>query len=553
MWQVPVGFVRTEDHRLEKIADRQVQQALDGVCKKFRELGSARQTMLWYREAQLPLPEVHPGTAGHDMLWQWPTGHRMHQMLTNPCYAGALVYGRTEAKTVIDNGRARQSTRRNKPLAQWRIVLLEQHAGSISWDMFLQNQQRLEAHRAMAKDAPGGAAKRGVALLSGLLRCGRCGRTLQVVSSGTTGRVPRYGCRGGRVDRGSSSCLTVGGLRVDQAVTAAVLEALQPAGIQAAFMALDRVETAHDTQRQALELALEKARYEVQRARRQYDRVDPDNRLVAGELERRWNDVLVHVAEVEAQLATLASRRLTLSDEQRHRLLTLGQDLAAVWAHPAASVALKKRILRTVLHEILLDRLSEPPEHVLQLHWHGGVHTELRVARNTAGKHGRATPQQALEVIRELSKVCRDQTIAATLNRLGYRTGTGKTWRAHSVACVRYQYRLPNFPKEHAWLTLEQAAVQLGVSATVIRRLIAQGTLPASQVVPSAPWIIAASDLALLAVQTEVQAVQKSRHHPGRHPGPPALPGQDSPQAGAEQASLSSAELCRPQLRVGEP
>jgi DNA invertase Pin-like site-specific DNA recombinase len=383
MWEVPVGIVHTEDQRLEKIADRQVQQALDGVFKKFRELGSARQTMLWYRDAQLPLPEVHPGTAGHDILWQLPSGHRIHQMLTNPCYAGALVYGRTETQTVIEDGRARQSTRRKKPLEQWRIVLLEQHPGYISWDMFLQNQQLLEANRAMPVEAAGGAAKRGPALLSGLLRCGRCGRKLQVVYSGTTGRVPRYVCRGGRVDRGSSSCLTVGGLRVDQAVTAAVLEALQPAGIQAAFLALDRVETAHDTQRQALELALEKARYEVQRARRQYDRVDPDNRLVAGELERRWNDALVRVAEVEAQLATLASRRITLSDEQRHQLLTLGQDLAAVWEHPAASAALKKRILRTVLHEILIDTLQEPPEHILQLHWHGGVHTELRVARNT--------------------------------------------------------------------------------------------------------------------------------------------------------------------------
>ena len=283
MWEVPVGVVRTEDHRLEKIADRQVQQALDGVFKTCRELGSARQTMLWYRDAQLPLPEVHPGTAGHAILWQLPTGHRRHQMWTNPCYAGALVYGRTEAKTVSDNGRARQSTRRKKPLEQWRIVLLEQHAGYISWDMFLQNQQLLEANRAMAKDATGGAAKRGVAVLSGLLRCGRCGRKLQVVYSGTTGRVPRYGCRGGRVDRGSSSCLTVGGLRVDRAVTAAVLEALQPAGGQAAFLALAQVETAHDTQRQALALALEKARYEVQRARRQYERGDPDHRLVAGD------------------------------------------------------------------------------------------------------------------------------------------------------------------------------------------------------------------------------------------------------------------------------
>jgi hypothetical protein len=180
MWEVPVGFVRTEDHRLAKSADRQGQHALDGVCKKLRELGSARQTMLWYRDAQLPLPEVHPGTAGHDIVWQPPSGHRMHQMLTHPSYAGALVYGRTETKTVIEDGRARQSTRRKKPLEQWRIVLLEQHPGYISWDILLQNHQLLEANRARPKEAAGGAAKRGPALLSGLLRCGRCGRKLQV-------------------------------------------------------------------------------------------------------------------------------------------------------------------------------------------------------------------------------------------------------------------------------------------------------------------------------------------------------------------------------------
>jgi hypothetical protein len=163
MWEVPVGFVRTENHRLEKIADRQVQQALDGVFKRCRELGSARQTMLWYRDVQLSLPEVHPGTAGYDILWQLPSSHRIHQMLTNPCYAGVLVYGRTEAKTVVEDGRARQSTRRKKPLEQWRIVLLEQHPGYISWDMFLPHQQLLEANRAMPKDAAGGAAKWGMA------------------------------------------------------------------------------------------------------------------------------------------------------------------------------------------------------------------------------------------------------------------------------------------------------------------------------------------------------------------------------------------------------
>jgi hypothetical protein len=200
--------------------------------------------------------------------------------------------------------------------------------------------------------------------------------------------------------------------------------------------------------------------------------------------------------------------------------------LVTVWRHPAASEALKKRILRTVLHEIMIHTTQEPPEHVLHLHWHGGVHTEVRVARNTAGKHGRATDRDVIDVIRELSKVCRDLPIAATLNRLGYRTGTGKTWRAHSVACVRYQYRLPNFAKGHDWLTLAQAAQQLEVSATVVKRCIAQGTLPARQVVPYAPWIIQRTDLALPAGQVVVQGVHTGRHHRGLCPRQPEWPGQ---------------------------
>jgi DNA invertase Pin-like site-specific DNA recombinase len=168
MWEVPVGFVRTSDDRIEKIADRQVQHAVAGVFQKFRELSSARQTMLWYREAQLPLPEVRPGTLGQDIHWRLPSEHRIHQMLRNPCYAGALVYGRTAAKTVIVDGRARQSQRQKQPVAQWRILLLDNHAGYISWEDFLHTQQLLEANRHRARGDAGGAAKRGPALLSGL-------------------------------------------------------------------------------------------------------------------------------------------------------------------------------------------------------------------------------------------------------------------------------------------------------------------------------------------------------------------------------------------------
>jgi hypothetical protein len=181
-------------------------------------------------------------------------------------------------------------------------------------------------------------------------------------------------------------------------VETAVLAAIQPAGVTAAVEALERLHAEPDRTRQALTLAVEKARYAAQRAQRHYDRVDPDNRLVAGELERRWNDALVHVTEAEARLAALEDQPPPLSLEQPHALLTLGHDLATVWHHPAASEALKKRILRTVLQELMLHTTQEPPEHVLHRHWHGGVPTEVRVARNTAGKHGRATHHEIINL-----------------------------------------------------------------------------------------------------------------------------------------------------------
>jgi hypothetical protein len=326
------------------------------------------------------------------------------------------------------------------------------------------------------------------------------------------------------VDRGSAACLSLGALRVDQAVAEQVLEAIQPAGVQAALDALERLGDEQRDQREALELALQKARYEEGRARRQYDVVDPENRLVADELEKRWNAALTHVAEVEGKLAALRGSQISVTPEQRQRLLELGRDLPAAWNHPGALPELKKRILRTVLREIVIDDAEHGAVHVLLLHWQGGVHTELRVQRNLVGRHRHITNGNVIDLLRELSKVCTDQTIAATLNRLGYRTATGKTWRAHSVANVRYCHRLPNYTKGAEWLTVEQAAAELTVSTTVVRRLIAQGLLPAAQVVASAPWIIARGDLSLPVVQEQVEAVHQGRRLGKRNPEQPEFP-----------------------------
>jgi len=518
LWEVPAGFVRTEDDRCEQIPDRQVQQAVAGVFRKFQELGSARQTTLWYRDQNILLPQVQPGTSGRDITWAPATLSRVRQMLTNPCYAGALAYGRTTTKTVIVEGRAYHTGRTRKPQEQWRVLQLDNHVGYISWEEYQRIQQILEANGAMREGQAGGAAKGGGALLSGLLRCGRCGRQLYVQYSGTSGRVPRYGCHGGREHRGSASCLSLGALRVDQAVAEEVLAVIEPAGLQASLLALDQLTQGQNDKRDALALALERARYEACRSQRHYEAVDPDNRLVAGELEKRWNTALLRVTELEQQLQAVGNETITGTAEQKESLLHLGQRLDQAWNHPTACPELKKRILRTVLREIVINNTEDGRAHVLVVHWQGGVHTELRVQRNRPGHHRRVTDTNVIELIRELSKVCSDATIAATLNRLGYRTGAGKTWRTHSVHNLRYHHRLPNYTKGEDWLTVEQAAKTLGVSATVIRRLIKQRVLPANQVVALAPWIIKRLDLELPSVQAAIAAVHSGRQLPKTSP-----------------------------------
>ncbi len=524
LWDIPAGYVRSEDHEIEMTPDRQVQEAIRGVFAKFLEMGSARQVTLWYQEERIPLPHLTPGTRGHEISWRPPTTGRVRQMLKNPCYAGAFAYGRTASRTVVREQRARRSHGHKTPLGQWQVLIREHHPGYISWDEYLRNQQILEANLARRAEECSGAPRGGSALLAGLLRCGRCGRKLSVVYSGNGGRVARYTCSGGRVQRGSGACLNVGSFRLDEAVAASVLEAVQPLGTEAALEAAEQEAWQDDEKRKALDLALEKARYQARRAQRQYDTADPENRLVAGELETRWNQALRSVADLEARLQVAAAQRPALQPGERERLLELGADLHQVWNHPAAPATLKKRILRTVLNEIVIEVSDEPPRNLLWLHWSGGVHTRLSLPRNRSGQHRHAVSQEAVELIRNLASVCNDQKIAMVLNRLGYRTGHGLTWRSSRVAGVRNHHGIPPCDQSRDRLTLEQVAEILQVSNTVVRRLIRDQVLPARQLVSCAPWVIRREDLALPAVQAAAQAVRDGHRRPRTVPGHPELP-----------------------------
>ena len=497
-----------------------MQEAIAGVFRKFRELGSARQVFLWYRDEKLLLPALSRESGNRKVVWIEPIYPRIFSILKNPTFAGVFVWGRKHTRTSIVDGRPRKTRGHARPQDQWEVVIPEHHEGYITWDEYVRNQQQIRSNAGWnaRMGQPQGAAKRGPALLAGLLRCARCGRALRVAytTSKKHGPLPRYWCSGDRGHQMVRSCITFAGTRVDQEIAAEVLEALRPIGIQAAFDALDRSQSQTDDKRSSLELALQKARYEAARIERQYQATEPENRLVAAELEKRWNNALTHVAEIERRLEETIVAAPQTSPEQREQLLALGDDLEQLWDHPGSPVTLKKRILRTVLQEIVADTTDDPPTVHLKLHWIGGSHTELTVRKNRTGYHNHINSEEVTELIRELALVCEDSAIVSILNRLGYRTGNNNTWTEKRVQHVRHTKGFPACPppEQRVWITMQQAAVALCVSDAVIRRLVMQKTLPAKQIVKFAPWMIERAHLDLPAVRRAVRLVHAGRRCP---------------------------------------
>ena len=305
-----------------------------------------------------------------------------------------------------------------------------------------QKTSGLIAHNAnMMGEQVRGSVPGGQALLGGLLRCGHCTRRLRIAYGDNQGVTGRYECRGAKITEGTSACISFGAPRVDEAVSQELLRRMQPLGIEAALQAIETQQKAGDDVRQHVELALEQARYEASLARRKYDAVDPLNRLVAAELERRWNERLEAVARLEEQLAALTSaaeQRLTKTE--RGQLLALGADLRKVWHHPGANVETRKRILRTVIKEIVAN--VEADQIHLKVHWHGGDHTELWAPKNSRGYHRFVTDTNTTELIRSLARLIPDASIAALLNRLGKRTAKGNTWNVVHVRAFRDDHNI---------------------------------------------------------------------------------------------------------------
>jgi len=516
----PVGFVKACD-RLEKDPDRRVQEAINLVFDKVAELGSARQALLWFHEHGLDLPTRW---RNGDVAWRRPNYATIHRMIANPIYGGAYAYGKSCVAAGYGAAGVRARSRR-KARDEWLALIPGAHEGYIGWE-------RAEAIRKMVSDNTPtsryhGAPKHGDALLAGLLRCRRCGRKLTVRYTGAKHDIPRYACARGWLDNGEPRCIAFGGLRVDDAIEEALFQVVEPGALAAAVEAEAQAAHRRDQVRDALMRDLEAARYAVDRAFRQYDAADPTNRLVAAELELRWNRALAHVNEIEAKIVAHDAAAPPRPETAVLALDALRDNLKAVWSAPTTDARLKKRIVRTVIQEVVADIDPDAAAIVLLVHWVGGVHTELRLPRRRRGQRN-STSQDIITAVRQLVLVANDDLIAGILNRNRLATGHGNRWTRERVTALRSHHRIPVYRPQpdgiEPWLNLSNAARLLGVAPKTLRLAAEVGEIDAVHPLPDGPWIFNRTALGELPAQRIVhRARQNSKHPTGSHPDQQSL------------------------------
>ena len=506
----PIGYAWDRYVGLGLDPDRRLQEVIRLVFQKFRELGSARQVLLWMASQNIQFPYPSNGRTLTSFEWRPIRYRNVISILKNPFYAGVYAYGKSEKRTTIVDGRARKSYGHRKPMGTWAVFIKDHHEGYISWAEYERNQALL-AGNAYGRVGDAKSGRGGRALLAGLICCARCGRRLSVLY---TGRYPRpiYRCEQPNVQLGQRRCLSVAGKRIDETIAAEMLRAVAPMAIEAVEEADRMLRDEDQDRRRIAELELQQAQYDASLAERRYAACDPDNRLIAAQLEKAWETALQRVERCRERLDRM---QMSDADDVCPDFTGLADDLSAAWKAPRTTMRTRQRLVRALITEIVVDIDKAAGEIVLVIHWKGGQHSELRVRKPRTGEHVCSTPEQALAVIRSMAGRWSDQDIAASLNRMGMPTGQGKTWTAHRVSSLRRVRGIHGYlsaEKNGEWLTLRDAAAKLGVSHHQVRKLIKAGILNSEQIMPDAPHQIRAADLA----SEQVVAALKQKGRPCR-------------------------------------
>jgi DNA invertase Pin-like site-specific DNA recombinase len=510
--RIPPGFTRDGDDKVAMDPDQRVQEAIGLLFRKFRETRSIRQTFLWFQGEGVELPVNRLARGPQRIQWRVPTHSFVANALRNPFYAGAYFYGRRQTEKVLVDGTVRRRSGPIRPPEQCKVFLWNHHPGYIDRQTFEENLRIMRGNNmTLQSDETVAPIRAGHGWLTGMLRCGRCGRKLHVRYWGKSGTSARYLCVG-QYHAGGKYCIAFGGAKADQAFGRELVRALSPLGTRASLEAIQRRRTGDQERVAAIRRQKEQVEFEAQRAFEQYDQVDPRNRLVAEELERRWDQKIEQVKRLEADLARADQQDRPLTEAERQKIIDLGERFAGVWESPDCPVTLKKRIIRTVIEEVVvsLDETKQRLEFII--HWKGGCHTRFEMDKPRSSV-GRKTSMEDLDVIRAMAVRYGDDQIAQVLNKLGRRTATGKRWNRIRVSTTRRKYAIDGQGRgisDPQILSLSGAAKYCGVSDTTIKRLVQMGLLHKSQLLPWAPWEIRRSDLDAEPVRTTLENLRQT-------------------------------------------
>src|ERR1019366_5808637 len=365
----------------------------------------------------------------------------------------------------------------------------------ITLEEFFKNQERLEKNRTNGEETVlTGPAREGLALLQGLLLCGTCGRALTVRYLGNGGIYPCYQCNRLRRDGVSrKDCMSFRCDLLDGAISEEVLKALRPAELELALAALQQLESRDQTILHQWQMRLERAEYETALAERRYQQVDPSQRLVAGTLERRWNDALLQLEDLKRQAAEFQRQEARVATpEQKAKVLALARDLPLLWHAPTTQSKDRKRMLRLLIKDITVDKPANQKQLLAHIRWQGGACSDVTVQlpANIADRF--RYPAAVVDRVRSLAHGSLDEEIAEKFNREGYMSATGKPYTAKMIRWIRKCHGIPPAVlRRTEELTVQQVAKHFGIGNGVVYYWIEHGLIQARRLKPGMPyWIM---------------------------------------------------------------